>query len=182
MSARAHCFVQKWMPLSLLARTIAWPCSTITGTISRARPTITANWLPSGAPRTRRCVNGPTWQCVERSAWKVDQRAELAEVCSDWHRDHPGSKDLEKHLGLAIECKCGGDSNWSLMRTLTQESLVFVLQPPHLRRLLAVLSVSAIAIACSKDSPPQEADSTARAPSAAAPAAPDSFRVAFETT
>jgi peptidyl-prolyl cis-trans isomerase A (cyclophilin A) len=68
------------------------------------------------------------------------------------------------------------------MRTLTQESFVFVLQPPHLRRLLAVLCVSVTAIACSKDSPPQEADSTARAPSAAAPAAPDSFRVAFETT
>jgi peptidyl-prolyl cis-trans isomerase A (cyclophilin A) len=58
---------------------------------------------------------------------------------------------------------------------------VFVPQPAHLRRLLAILCVSVIAIACSKDSPPQKSDS-ARAPSAAATPAPDSFRVAFETT
>jgi peptidyl-prolyl cis-trans isomerase A (cyclophilin A) len=51
-----------------------------------------------------------------------------------------------------------------------------------LGRILTVLSLSVIAIACSKDSPPQRSDSTARAPSDAAPAAPDSFRVAFEMT
>jgi peptidyl-prolyl cis-trans isomerase A (cyclophilin A) len=51
-----------------------------------------------------------------------------------------------------------------------------------IRPLLAVLSVSVIAIACSKDAPPQRADSTARAPSGTATAAPDAFRVAFETT
>jgi peptidyl-prolyl cis-trans isomerase A (cyclophilin A) len=40
-----------------------------------------------------------------------------------------------------------------------------------------------IAIACAKDSPPpQRSDSTARAPSSAAAPAPDTFRVAFETT
>lgn len=49
-------------------------------------------------------------------------------------------------------------------------------------RILAVLSLAVIAVACSKDSPPQRSDSTARAPSRAATAAPDSFRVAFETT
>jgi peptidyl-prolyl cis-trans isomerase A (cyclophilin A) len=39
------------------------------------------------------------------------------------------------------------------------------------------------AIACAKDSPPpQGADPTSRAPSTAAAPAPDSFRVAFETT
>jgi peptidyl-prolyl cis-trans isomerase A (cyclophilin A) len=59
---------------------------------------------------------------------------------------------------------------------------MFVPQPAHLRRLPAVLCLTLIAIACSRDSPRQEADSTARAPSEAATAAPDSFRVAFETT
>jgi peptidyl-prolyl cis-trans isomerase A (cyclophilin A) len=39
-----------------------------------------------------------------------------------------------------------------------------------------------LAIACSRDSRPQGADSAAREPSGTAPAAPDSFRVAFETT
>jgi peptidyl-prolyl cis-trans isomerase A (cyclophilin A) len=38
------------------------------------------------------------------------------------------------------------------------------------------------AMACDRDSRPGEADSTARAPSGTTPAAPDSFRVAFETT
>jgi peptidyl-prolyl cis-trans isomerase A (cyclophilin A) len=58
---------------------------------------------------------------------------------------------------------------------------MLVLWPPHLRRLPAVLCVSGIAIACSPDSRPPAADS-ARAPSVATTAAPDSFRVAFETT
>lgn len=49
------------------------------------------------------------------------------------------------------------------------------------RRILAALFLCAIALACSKDSAPRS-DSTAGAPSGAAPAAPDSFRVAFETT
>jgi peptidyl-prolyl cis-trans isomerase A (cyclophilin A) len=51
-----------------------------------------------------------------------------------------------------------------------------------LGRTLAVLCASVIAIACSTDSPRQTVDSTARAPSGAATPAPDSFRVAFETT
>lgn len=52
----------------------------------------------------------------------------------------------------------------------------------HLRRLLAVLWVPVIASACSKDSSSQKADVTARGPSEAAPPAPDSFRVGFETS
>jgi peptidyl-prolyl cis-trans isomerase A (cyclophilin A) len=45
------------------------------------------------------------------------------------------------------------------------------------------LCVSVIAIACAKDSPPsQSSDSTPGAPSVAATPAPDSFRVAFQTT
>jgi peptidyl-prolyl cis-trans isomerase A (cyclophilin A) len=60
---------------------------------------------------------------------------------------------------------------------------VFGSQLAHLRRLFAVLSVSSIAIVCSKDSPPPQGSDTApRAPSGAATPAPDSFRVAFETT
>jgi cyclophilin family peptidyl-prolyl cis-trans isomerase len=60
---------------------------------------------------------------------------------------------------------------------------VLISQASHLRRLFAVLPVSLIAIACSKDSPPPQAsDSASRPPSAAATPAPDSFRVAFETT
>lgn len=51
--------------------------------------------------------------------------------------------------------------------------------PP--RRLLRVLCLSMIANACSQDSRPG-ADSTARGPSEQTAAAPDSFRVAFETT
>lgn len=51
--------------------------------------------------------------------------------------------------------------------------------PP--RRLLRVLCLSMIVNACSQDSRPG-ADSTARGPSEQAAAAPDSFRVAFETT
>jgi peptidyl-prolyl cis-trans isomerase A (cyclophilin A) len=51
----------------------------------------------------------------------------------------------------------------------------------HLRPL--ALCVSVAAIACAKDSPPsQGTDATSRAPSSAATPAPDSFRVAFETT
>jgi peptidyl-prolyl cis-trans isomerase A (cyclophilin A) len=59
---------------------------------------------------------------------------------------------------------------------------VLVLEPAHLRRLTAVLTLSLIATACSRDSARQGADSTAPAPSGPATAAPDSFRVAFETT
>jgi peptidyl-prolyl cis-trans isomerase A (cyclophilin A) len=55
-------------------------------------------------------------------------------------------------------------------------------QPPHLRRLCAVLFLSLIASACSKDSAPQGSDSVPRASSGTAATAPDSFRVAFETT
>jgi peptidyl-prolyl cis-trans isomerase A (cyclophilin A) len=56
-------------------------------------------------------------------------------------------------------------------------------QPCHVRPLVAALCVSVIAIACAEDSPPSERpDSAARAPSSAATQAPDSFRVAFETT
>jgi len=59
---------------------------------------------------------------------------------------------------------------------------VFVLEPAHLRRVLAGLCVFAITTACSRDSRPEGAGSTARGPSDTPPAAPDSFRVAFETT
>jgi cyclophilin family peptidyl-prolyl cis-trans isomerase len=66
---------------------------------------------------------------------------------------------------------------------LTQESFVLGSQRPHVQPLVAALCVSVVAIACAKDSPPsQGSDSTARAPSSAATRAPDSFRVAFETT
>ena len=50
------------------------------------------------------------------------------------------------------------------------------------RRNLAALLVSMIAVACSADPPPQRADSPAGAESQAMTPAPDSFRVAFETT
>lgn len=59
---------------------------------------------------------------------------------------------------------------------------MFVSQPAHLRGMTATLFASLIAIACSRDSAPRGDGSAARAPSSAAPAAPDSFRVAFETT
>jgi peptidyl-prolyl cis-trans isomerase A (cyclophilin A) len=53
----------------------------------------------------------------------------------------------------------------------------------QLRPLVAALCVSVIAIACGKDSPPARgSDSASRGPSDAAAQAPDSFRVAFETT
>lgn len=54
--------------------------------------------------------------------------------------------------------------------------------PESAGRKLTVLCVSLIAIACRADSPPQRSDSSAHEPSAAATPAPDSFRVAFETT
>jgi cyclophilin family peptidyl-prolyl cis-trans isomerase len=52
----------------------------------------------------------------------------------------------------------------------------------RLGRILAGLCISALAIACSKDSAPRRSDSAASGPSEAAAPAPDSFRVAFETT
>ena len=58
---------------------------------------------------------------------------------------------------------------------------MFAPQASRLRRLPGVLCLSIIAIACSKDSR-QGADSPVRGPSEQATAAPDSFRVAFETT
>ncbi len=60
--------------------------------------------------------------------------------------------------------------------------MIIAPQPTHLRRLTAVLALSVIAMACSKDTPSPRADSGAPAPSGTATAAPDSFRVAFETT
>jgi peptidyl-prolyl cis-trans isomerase A (cyclophilin A) len=57
-----------------------------------------------------------------------------------------------------------------------------LIMPEGSRRILAALCVSAIAIACSRESRPQGSDSTARAPSATVTPAPDTFRVAFETT
>jgi peptidyl-prolyl cis-trans isomerase A (cyclophilin A) len=51
----------------------------------------------------------------------------------------------------------------------------------QIRPLVAALCVSIFAVACAKDSP-QSADSTARQPSDTTAQAPDSFRVAFETT
>jgi peptidyl-prolyl cis-trans isomerase A (cyclophilin A) len=67
--------------------------------------------------------------------------------------------------------------------TFTQELFVLGSQRLHVRRLVAALCVSVVAIACAKDSPPsQSSDSTPGAPSSAAAPAPDSFRVAFETT
>jgi cyclophilin family peptidyl-prolyl cis-trans isomerase len=62
---------------------------------------------------------------------------------------------------------------------------LFVLgsQRPHVRPLVAALCVSLVAIACAKDDPPsRQYDPTSGAPSTAATPAPDSFRVAFETT
>ena len=56
---------------------------------------------------------------------------------------------------------------------------MFVRKSADLRRLTAILSVSVMAIACSRESPPQDGDSTTRVETATAP---DSFRVAFETT
>ncbi|MGQ0712835.1 MAG: peptidylprolyl isomerase [Gemmatimonadaceae bacterium] len=50
------------------------------------------------------------------------------------------------------------------------------------RRTVAALCISAVAIACSREAPPPRADSSTAAPSATATPAPDSFRVAFETT
>jgi peptidyl-prolyl cis-trans isomerase A (cyclophilin A) len=47
---------------------------------------------------------------------------------------------------------------------------------------VAILCIAGVASACSRDSARQESDSAARAPSAVATPAPDSFRVAFETT
>jgi peptidyl-prolyl cis-trans isomerase A (cyclophilin A) len=49
-------------------------------------------------------------------------------------------------------------------------------------RQLTTLCLSTIAIACAADPPAQRADSAAGAQSPAPAAAPDSFRVAFETT
>jgi peptidyl-prolyl cis-trans isomerase A (cyclophilin A) len=53
---------------------------------------------------------------------------------------------------------------------------------PYERMTRATFLLSVIAIACSRDSPPQRTDSIGRTPPAAATPAPDSFRVAFETT
>jgi peptidyl-prolyl cis-trans isomerase A (cyclophilin A) len=50
-------------------------------------------------------------------------------------------------------------------------------QLPRIQALVAALCVSLVVITCGKESP-----STSRAPSSAASQAPDSFRVAFETT
>ena len=52
----------------------------------------------------------------------------------------------------------------------------------RLARILIISCVSAIAIACSKDAPPPRSDSVARGGSEPSAPAPDSFRVAFETT
>lgn len=49
------------------------------------------------------------------------------------------------------------------------------------RRLVAV-GASVLAVACSREPAGEKAESAAPAPSGAVPAAPDSFRVAFETT
>lgn len=54
------------------------------------------------------------------------------------------------------------------------------LKPP--RSSLTLISLSMIVLACAPDSRPERSDSAARAPAEAAPPAPDSFRVAFETT
>ena len=56
------------------------------------------------------------------------------------------------------------------------------LWPAYGRRLGAVASLSMLAIACAKESPRHEGESASRTVSGSAPAAPDSFRVAFETT
>ena len=53
-------------------------------------------------------------------------------------------------------------------------------KPP--RSSLAFISLSMIMLACAPESRPEASDSAARAPAEAAPPAPDSFRVAFETT
>jgi peptidyl-prolyl cis-trans isomerase A (cyclophilin A) len=56
-------------------------------------------------------------------------------------------------------------------------------QPCRTRPLVASLFVSAFALACAKDSPPsQGAEPASRASADTATQAPDSFRVAFETT
>lgn len=51
-----------------------------------------------------------------------------------------------------------------------------------LARVATVLSLCMITVGCSKDTSQQRSDSAAPAPSSTAPAASDSFRVAFETT
>ena len=62
-------------------------------------------------------------------------------------------------------------------------SIVLAHQATEIRRLAAVLCASLVALGCSRESPRQSANSTACTPPSAAPAAaPDSFRVAFETT
>jgi peptidyl-prolyl cis-trans isomerase A (cyclophilin A) len=50
------------------------------------------------------------------------------------------------------------------------------------RLALAILSFAGVAIACSREPAQQRSESTTRGPSSTTPAAPDSFRVAFETT
>lgn len=52
----------------------------------------------------------------------------------------------------------------------------------RLGRMMAGLCISALAMACSKDSAPPRSDSAASGPAEAATPAPDLFRVAFETT
>ncbi len=49
-------------------------------------------------------------------------------------------------------------------------------------RILTGFSLSMIAIGCAREPASERADSAGPAPAAAVPAAPDSFRVAFETT
>jgi peptidyl-prolyl cis-trans isomerase A (cyclophilin A) len=52
----------------------------------------------------------------------------------------------------------------------------------NLSRAVAILCITGVASACSPESARQDSDSAAGSPSAVATPAPDSFRVAFETT
>jgi cyclophilin family peptidyl-prolyl cis-trans isomerase len=69
----------------------------------------------------------------------------------------------------------------SATRTFTQGLFMIGSQSPGLRRFV-LLSVSLIAIACGKDSPQQGSGSASPAVPGSPTQAPDSFRVAFETT
>jgi peptidyl-prolyl cis-trans isomerase A (cyclophilin A) len=64
---------------------------------------------------------------------------------------------------------------------MSLSAIVLARQATQMRRRAAVLCVSTMAIGCSRESSPSRADS-AEGPPPAASAAPDSFRVAFETT
>jgi peptidyl-prolyl cis-trans isomerase A (cyclophilin A) len=68
------------------------------------------------------------------------------------------------------------------IETLPHADLGGLVMPKGCARILTVLSLSMIAVGCSRDSTSERADSADPTPAENPPAAPDSFRVAFETT